>query len=76
MLENVNVAVIRKKRRSNVIIVSDWVRDSDFIMLLQKDRQDFLLSKILSRIWLSFKENGKWISLKQQKRIPSIGAFI
>jgi len=48
MLENVVVAVIRKKRRSNVIIVLDWVRNSDFIMLLQKDRQDFLLSKILS----------------------------
>jgi len=59
MLEDVVVAVIRKKRRSNVIIVLDWVRDSDFIMLLQKDRQDFLLSKILSRIWLSFKENGR-----------------
>jgi len=76
MLENVVVAVIRKKRRSNVIIVLDWVRDSDFIMLLQKDRQDFLLSKILSWIWLSFKENGRWIPSKQQKRIPSIGAFI
>jgi len=48
MLENVVVAVIRKKRRSNVIIVLNWVRNSDFIMLLQKDRQDFLLSKILS----------------------------
>ena len=59
MLEDVVVAVIRKKRRSNVIIVLDWVRDSDFIMLLQKDRQDFLLLKILSRIWLSFKENGR-----------------
>jgi len=59
MLEDVVVAVIRKKRRSNVIIVLDWVRDSDFIMLLQKDRQDFLLLKILSRIWLSFRENGR-----------------
>jgi len=72
MLEGAIVAVIRKKRRSNMY----WgVRDSDF---MQKDRQKFLLSKILSRIRLLLKENSRWIPSKYlfSERIPSIVVFI